>query len=166
MAGGTEVTRPIRASAGTVLRIAQTIRVADALRSAPVPAALRSIAARLLRSRLDHGVFALLMALGCSVTSSEPTRSLTLARPLARRRDPAWVARPAATLLIALRVRADDASGTEVSVAVGVGGARRPAGVAAVVALAAARPLLRWSLSVWLTTLEARIAALEASRTR
>jgi hypothetical protein len=164
-----EVTRPIRASTGTVLRIAQTIRVADALGSAPLPGTLRWIAARVLRSRLDHGVFALLMALGCAVTGSEPMRSLTLARPLARRRHPGWAAgtpgsgRPAATLLITLRVRAQ-APGSEVSVAVGVGGARRVAGVLAVAALRAARPLAAWCLSVWLTSLEARISELEASR--
>lgn len=159
-----EMTRPIRASTGTVLRVAQTIRVADALESARVPDGLRRVAVRGMRSRLDHGLFAVLMALGCSVVGSEPMRSLTLGRPLDLRRSPAWASgRMGAALLIRLQVRADSDQ-TDVSVALGLSDGRHARCVIAWLGLTSARPLLRWCLAAWLASLDDRIGALSASR--
>lgn len=152
-----EAARPLPASSGKVLRTAQLIRLADVLSAARVPGPLRQAAVRVLRSRLDRGLFGMLMALGCSVTDSEPMRSLTLSRPLTGGRRPLWASgRPGTALLIRLTVH-EHGDSAEVRVAVGVGGLRSVRGLLAWLVLRGGRPLARWCLSAWLTSLEDRV---------
>lgn len=135
------------------------VQLRDVVAVAPLPAPVRTLAARVLRRFWDRGLFAMVMAVGFSVRETSPLASLTLARPLARARTAGWASGSPRNAVV-LRLSIEDAGDmTEVSVALGVDPSRTVRAAAARGVLRVLRPLLSWGLGLWITGLEARDTA-------